>query len=480
MVLTIDIGTTTCKGAVFSPNGRMLESARLFVAMRSDENGAQEADPSNWARCLTMLCRRLCPGKPIRAITISGNGPTVVPVYSSPFLSEDMVVADAGMARLWLDRRAVSEAEQIANIAGFFMDSSFFLPKVLHIYHTDRPSYEKTAWFLSSSEYMNYLLTGEAKAILHAPDAVRWYWSEQLVETLGLDKTKFPPFCMPGDLVGNVSRLASQATGLKEGLPVYAGGPDFLVSILGSGAVKPGRVCDRSGTSEGINLCTHTPIYDDRLMTYLHPVQPYYNVSGIISTSGKAIEWIKEVLGMTALPFPQVYEQMARAKAGAGGLIFLPYLCGERAPIWDPYAKGVFCGLTLSTNSNEMLRSVAEGVCFAIRDVIEVMEELKGNVEQLRATGGPSESWFLNQLKADITGRPVGIPCCSEAELAGSMVIAKTSLGDYSSLEEAAEQLICIAQWYDPATSHASLYTKLFTEYRETYANLKDGWRKQR
>ena len=181
---------------------------------------------------------------------------------------------------------------------------------------------------------------------------------------------------------------------------------------------------------------------------------------------------------MDRLSFDDMYASMGKAPAGSDGLVFLPYLTGERAPLWDPDAKGVFSGLSLSTGRESLLRAVAEGVCLAMRDVITVMEELGGHVDALRITGGPSESRFLNQLKADVTGRPVAVPLIGDAELVGSMVIARTALGDFPSLADAARELVTIGDTYNPDTTLDGLYADLFDRYRATYRNLRETWRK--
>lgn len=477
MILSIDVGTTTCKGALFDDTGSLKEIVKVPLSLLPRTNGAQEADPYQWSKALSTICSRLSHNSEMRAIVVSGNGPTVVPVYEEPKNHHAVLHAESGNARLWLDRRAVNEAQEISGLIGHFVDASFILPQVLHLSRKEQSIYQKSMWFLSSFEYINYLLTGEACTILHADDAKRWYWTESVLNQLGLDSTKFPPFKSPGELVGMVSSIAAETLGLPKGLPVYAAGPDFLVSILGCAVVEPTMVCDRSGTSEGINLCTLSPLADDRLMTYLHPVKPYYNVSGIISTSGKAIGWAKDLLGLESLSFDEMYSIMEEASPGSKGLIFLPYLSGERAPIWDPHARGVFSGLTLSSGRAEILRSVAEGVCLAMYDVIEVMEELGGAVSDLRITGGPSESDFLNQMKADVTGRPVAVPEVGDAELLGSMVIGRTSLGDYPSFAEAAKDLVRMGRCYDPDSSKRVLYGDYLEQYRNTYRNLKENWR---
>ncbi len=477
MVLAIDLGTTTCKAAVFDEKGKLVELSKVPLDIVDDEKGALGADPHQWSRALKLLCSQLVNVSEVRAVVVSGNGPTVVPVFDTPRIEDSLLHAESGQARLWLDRRAVVEAQEISQYLGQFVDASFVLPQVLHMVRNDYSTYKRSLWFLSSFEFINYLLTGEARTILHAADATRWYWTETLLNQFSLNTDKFPSFCSPGEQIGAVTSLAAKALGLPQGVPVIASGPDFFVSILGCAVTKPGLVCDRLGTSEGINLCTDAPLTDNRLMTYLHPVTPYYNVSGIMSTTGKAISWAKDLLGLQDVSFEAMYDLIHKVSPGSDGLIFLPYLQGERAPIWNPYARGVFSGLSLTTEKGHILRAVAEGACFAARSVIAVMEESGGTVNALRVTGGPSESTVLNQLKADITGVPVSVPEVSDAELVGDMVIARTSLGDYSSFAHAAEDLVQMKTCFEPNPRLAALYTERFGQFIYTYEQLKESWR---
>ena len=468
MILTIDIGTTTLKAALFSEEGVLCSTSHAKVGAPSNSG---EIDPMLWSKALGSVCSALDPLSSVKAVVISGNGPTLVPVLGKPESKDGFLVARTGMARTWLDRRPVSEAAEISERLETFVDSGFFLPKALYLYHNERETYERSLWLLSSHEYLDYLLTGVAKAIIHSDDSHQWYWDDDLVTSLGMDKDKFPPFCNPGDLIGPITSLASKTLALPAGIPVYAGAPDFYASILGTGTVELGQVCNRSGTSEGINLCTSKPLGDPRLMTYHHPVKPYYNVSGIISTSGKAIEWAKTLVGSKDASFPELYTRMASAEPGSGGVVFLPYLSGERTPIWDPDARAVFSGLNLATGSNELLRSVAEGTCLAMRDVITVMEELGSEVGQLRITGGPSESSFMNQLKADITGREVLIPSMQDAELMGCLIIALTSCGHFASYKEASHAVVKTNHSFFPNSTLQGMYNDLFATYR----SLKEG-----
>jgi xylulokinase len=479
MILTIDVGTSSCKAALFTDQGTEERTYAVSLSSVSTAEGAQVIDPIQWAQALQQICTQLAPLRSLRAIIISGNGPTVTPVFSSPYRDGSLLYASASCARLWLDRRAYEEAKEIAKHTGTEIDASFVLPQILHMKKADEKVYQKSRWFLSSYEYVSFLLTGEARAVLHAEDGLPWYWTEDLLGKLGLDPEKFPQFCMPGDVVGTVSSLAAQTLHIPEDIPVIAGGPDFLVAILGCAVVSPGMVCDRSGTSEGINLCTNSPLHDPRIMTYRHPVAPYYNVSGIISTTGKAVAWIQKVLNLTHLSFSQVYDLAQTASPGAGGLIFLPYLTGERAPIWDPHARGVFSGLSLATEREELIRAVVEGICYAVRDVIEVMEASGAVIQSLRVTGGPSRSAVLNQIKADITGKPVSVMRQVDAELVGSLVLARHTLGDYPSLADAAHTLATVEKTFEPDPSIADLYTQRFKQYQNTYRQLKGSWRSE-
>ena len=469
MILTIDLGTTTLKAALFSEDGGLCSTSHATIGSQA---AFYETDPILWSKALSTVCEAFGDTlSSVKAVVISGNGPTLVPVLGEPESTGGLLFSKTGMARTWLDRRPVTEGAEISGMLGTFVDSGFFLPKALYLFRHEKKTYDASLWLLSSHEYLDYLLTGVAKAIIHSDDSHQWYWTESLVTKLGLDTGKFPPFCNPGDLIGPVTNLASKTLGLPAGIPVYAGAPDFYVSILGTGTVEVGQVCNRSGTSEGINLCTRKPLGDPRLMTYRHPVAPYYNVSGIISTSGKAIEWAKNLVGSKDTSFTDLYAQMEKAEPGSGGVVFLPYLSGERAPIWDPDARAAFSGLSLETGSNELLRSVAEGTCFAMRDVITVMEELGSEVGQLRITGGPSESSFMNQLKADITRREVLIPAMQDAELMGCLIIALTALGRFASYKEAARSVVQTKHIFKPNPKLQRIYDELFATYR----SLKQG-----
>jgi xylulokinase len=474
LLLVIDIGTSAFKSALYGFDGVCRGRAERGLSMTADGDGRCEADPGQWLRAFAECCARLGPMPETEAVVISGNGPTLVPVTGEPALEDRNLSLPAAAARLWLDRRAVEESKKVSAVLGEYVDPGFYLPKALFVKNHEGPLYEKTRAFLSCPEYLACALTGEARTVIPSEGFERWFWNDGILGVLGLDRTKFPPFVSPGEVIGTLTGAAAERFALRPRIPVIAGGPDFFTSILGTGAVRPGDACDRSGTSEGINVCTEKRIVDSRLMSYGHPAKPYWNLSGIISTTGKAIDRIMAILGMEAGTYGEFFALADQAALGAGGLVFLPYLAGERAPVWDSRARGVFAGLGLATGRAEFARSAAEGICFAVRDVITVMREAGAPVRNLRVSGGPAASAFLNQLKADVSGCEVLVPEEEDAELLGLTALGAAACGKFASAAEASAALVKIKGVFHPDEKKIPLYEGRFAGYRELYRSLKN------
>ena len=273
--------------------------------------------------------------------------------------------------------------------------------------------------------------------------------------------------------MGSVTAAGEALLGIPRGVPVVSGGPDFVVSLLGTATVRTGRACIRSGTSEGVNVVWPTAIADPRLLSLGHVVPGLFNISGYVSTSGKALEWFRRITGQTSLDYGELFHRIESVPPGSRGLLFLPYLTGERAPLWDPHARGAFLGLTLSHGLAEMTRAVAESTGFAIRDVMEVMVEDGLSIQDLRITGAPSRSPVWNQLKADITGHRIQAPTILDSDLAGDACLALFALGDYPSLADASEAMVSMGTTYEPRTQYRLRYDELFAAYRQAYQGLK-------
>ena len=459
MLLTIDIGTSSFKSAVFDYEGKRLSYASFPL---SSDSGA---DCSQWLKAFEDCCQKLGNMAEVAAIVISGNGPSLVPVLEEPRAGKEGLAVPADKARLWLDRSAVKYQDEVTKVMGGFVDACFFLPKILKIKNEETELYEKTKTFLGVPEYLAYALTGAAKTVFPSEGFDRWFWNDSVLEKLGLDADKFPPFIRPGEAFGTISSSVAELFGFAKDIPVITGGPDFFAAIKGSGVMEPSQMCDRTGFSEGINLCTKNLVLDRRLMSYGHPVKPYWNLSGTINTTGKAIEWCKDFLGLSS--YDDFFALARQSKSGSGGLVFVPYLSGERAPVWNPNARALWRGINLSSGKSEFANSVLEGIGFAIRDVIGVMEGNGVRTGQLRVTGQLAGVESLNQIKADITGKEILVPVYKETELLGLAITGSCFMGKYASLAEASSAMVQIEKTYEPNQENAELYSSLFLEYKK-------------
>jgi len=477
MLLTIDIGTSSFKAALWDLEGNRLDFASVPLSISINDNFRHEAEPGQWLCALEQCIRKLKRGavwlRGVKAIVISGHGPSLVPVLSGPVVSWPTVWVRAENARLWLDRRAVKYQDEVSALMGGFVDAGFFLPKILGYRNEEGVMYRFIKYFLGCPEFLAYALTGKARTVFPCEGFDRWFWNDGVLKKLKLDRKKFPSFIRPGEAYGTILPDVADCFCLDKGIPVVAGGPDFFAAILGSGAIEPGQALDRTGSSEGVNLCTKGRVEDPRLMSYGHPVKPYWNLSGIISTTGKAVEWARDIIGIYS--FSDFFSLAGNSAPGSGGVFFLPYLAGERAPVWNPAARALWSGIGLSSGRAELANSVLEGICFAMRDVISVMEEAEGGagVGQLRVTGGLAASPYLNQMKADITGKEVLEPAQKEAELLGLAAIGACYLGKFASFAEASRAMVRIEKTYKPSLENADVYDGLFNEYKKAQALLK-------
>jgi len=468
-LLTIDIGTSSLKSALWDTDGNRLSFAADALSVINLED-KHEAEPSRWLRAFETCHGKLLSGGQIKnlasveVIIISGNGPSLVPVFDEPVFLDNGINVPAEKARLWLDRRAVRYQEEVSRLMGGFVDAGFFLPKILSIKNDENDLYKKTKYFLGCPEYLAYALTGNACSVFPCDGFERWFWDNDVLDKLDLDAGKFPAFIRPGEPFGTILAKAAARYGFSKNIPVVSGGPDFFAAILGSGVTEIGQACDRTGSSEGINLCTQNRILDNRLMSYGHPIKPYWNLSGIINTTGKAIDWACDLLGLGG--FDDFIALAQESKRGSGGLVFLPYLAGERAPVWNPSVTAVWNGINISSGRREFANSILEGIGFAIKDVLSAMEETGVKAKQLRVTGRLAGCSYLNQIKADITGIEVIEGAYKETELLGLAIIGGCFLGKFASLADASSALYRIKRTFKPDLSNADLYNNLFYEYK--------------
>jgi len=416
MILTIDIGTSNFKSALWDFFGTQISFVSIPLSINI-EGEKHEADPSIWLHAFEECREKLFTSsiniKNVEAIVISGNGPSLVPVTGEPEVRNGLFVPSY-KARLWLDRRAEKYQDEVKDVMGGFVDASFFLPKILYLKNEEKEIYEETITFIGCPEYLAYALTGSAKTVFPSEGFDRWFWNDNVLRKLNLDASKFPEFINPEEMFGKLSKYAAELFGFKEDIPVISGGPDFYAAIIGSGVTEPGQALDRTGSSEGINLCTNKLINIDNFMSYRHPVKPYWNLSAKISRSGIAIKNECEKLGVSGFnEFISLAEKNIEEKEKAARL-------------------------TLET------------LCLQIKEIIIKMEYENITVNELRVTGGLSACDLLNQIKANVTGKKIIKLKYKDAELLGCAIIGCCYLGKFSSYSDASKNFVKIEKQFEP------------------------------
>jgi len=452
-LLCVDFGTSSIKAGVVGGDGQLLGWAHesLLDDPRAD---LVRWEPGLWISHLKAAIEKLQAagavgpgdGGDLAAVIVSGNGPTIVPVGATgEALSE---------AFLWIDRR------ELRPIHG----TSFYLPKVEWIRRHRPDLYERTASFLPFPEYLNFLLTGEKVAIVPSEEFVPYVWSEQEIAASRFDRGKFPPFVRIGERIGKVTARGAAASGLPKGLPVVAGGSDFLMALVGTAAVVPGRTCDRAGTSEGINHCSARLVRSDRVRCLPHAIPGLYNAAGILASTGRIFEWFRAISGQREKPYQTMLEEILAVDHNARIPFFFPSLrIGET---WE-FSDAVFSQLEPEHGPAEMGRAVVQSIGFAVRDLIETLEHHSCRIEQLRACGGQARNPLWNQMKADITGKEIATPEIIDAELLGDACAGLVGLGDRSSLAEAAEGLVRIKTIYLPRREEHERFGEAYERYRD-------------
>ncbi|MFW6292790.1 MAG: xylulokinase, partial [Spirochaetota bacterium] len=314
-------------------------------------------------------------------------------------------------------------------------------------------------------EYLAFLLTGVPHSTSPSEHFDPYVWDEPGMRAYEIDADRLPPLARPGDQIGVTGARAVELFGLPAGVPVFAGGPDFLLSLLGTATIAPGRTCDRAGTSEGINHCCSQPTSSADVRCLPHVVPGLWNVAGVLSSTGRIFEWFRRISRQRAVG----YERML-AEIEAAGFeeepLFFPSM--HRGAAWE-FSRGMFVGLRSDHATAEMGRGVVHSIGYAVRASIESLRAAGCDVTELRACGGQAKNPIWNQMKADITGLPLSCPEVLDAELLGNCACALAGLGEFTSASEAAEEVVRFTSRYEPDSERHEQFSGGYSTYLSTY-----------
>ena len=480
-LLGLDIGTSACKAAVFDGEGRVLAETSEAYPVQYPHPGWAEQQPDDWwqavCRALKKLARDVNPSC-IAGVGVDGQ-------------SWSAVAVDAGgnvlcPTPIWTDTRARAECEEMRRCMAeedWFqigmnpLQPGYTLPKILW-YKNHRPEvYENARWILQSNSFIAYRLTGHATQDvsqgygLQCYDVRRGQWNTEAFARLGLRPSLLPPLLGCSQVAGHVTDAAAAQTGLLPGIPVAAGGLDAACATLGVGVIDPGQTQEQGGQAGGMSLCLDQCAGDPRLILGAHVVPGRWLLQGGTTGGGGALKWLRETI-CPELSFEEMSRLAQDVSPGSDGLLFLPYLAGERSPIWNPEAKGVFFGLTYAHSRAHMIRAVMEGTAYALRHNLETARSAGGQVSVMRAMGGSANSLVWTQIKSDVTGKPIEVPSSDRATVLGAAILAGVGVGVYPGFAAAAEKTVRIQRTHAPQAAHQTIYDAGYQRYLELYRRL--------
>jgi xylulokinase len=372
------------------------------------------------------------------------------------------------------DCRAAPEADLLSDyLERPISVRSSYLPRAMWIRHHEPEKYSAVRWFLQAWDYVVYRLTGVAVAT--SPLGRYTPWRKDDVVAAGLDPVRFPRLVRTSEVVAPISARASSETGLPAGLPVIAGGGDFLLGTMGVAGARKGIAQSQGGATGAFTLCWDRPLVGDLIGWCISsPIRPdLLNIGGPLTTGGRALDWLLySVLGLSA-DHATALAGVSRISPGAEGLLFFPYLAGEQLTMCSD-ARALFLGLSLQHGPDHLIRAVLEGVAFAGRSIMEALIQGGGRVEEVVTYGGQARSALWNQIKADVWDRPVRVPAHADAGALGAAAIAAVGVGFYASLAEASESMGQRGRFYQPIPERAAQYDRAYHVYSDIYPRMED------
>ncbi|MDP3061816.1 MAG: xylulokinase [Chloroflexota bacterium] len=486
-VLGIDVGTTAVKALLVGEDGHVLGEADAEQEVSVPRPAWAEQDPELWwasTRKAVGSALSRAPKVTIAAIGLSGQ------MHSSVFLDAQMRVIRPAL--LWCDGRTTPQRREIEKKLGLaglrrtvgnLALEGFTAPKLLWLRDNEPRNYARLRHLLLAKDYIRYRLTGEramdpsdASGTLMF-DVRRRRWSDEFLVALELPREILPDVVGSAEVSGRVTPQVAAELGLPPGVPVVGGGADNAAGAVGSGVVRVGRLLSSIGTSGTLVTPLERASVDRRmrLHTMCHAVPDQWYLMGVILSAGNSLRWLRSVLlpNQTEGGYDLLTAEAEVVRPGADGLMFLPYLTGERTPHNDSSARGVFFGLHLGHARGHLARAVMEGVCFALRDSLELVRALGGSFQEVRAIGGGACSKLWRQMQADVFGAPVVTLGPASGPAYGAAIMAAVGAGWSRSIPEAADRWLRVQNTVAPDPGRVALYDGLYASYRALYPALK-------
>ena len=484
-VLGIDVSTTATKAVLIDESGAVVGVGASAYGFNVPRPLWSEQDPELWwdgavTAIRSVIATTGVPADEVVAIGLTGQ-------------MHGAVLLDAAgdvlrPAILWNDQRTATECDAIRDalgperliaITGNDALTGFTAPKLVWVRDHEPDVWRRIAHVLLPKDYLRLRLTGDyaldkadgAGTLLF--DFAARDWSTEVLDALRIERAWMPPTWEGPEITGVVTAIAAAATGLRAGTPVVAGGGDQSANAVGVGAVTVGTMALSLGTSGVVFATTDRPLYEPhgRVHAFCHAVPGRWHLMSVMLSAGGSLRWFRDAI-VPGVEFGDLVDAAAEVPAGSGGLLFLPYLSGERSPHPDPLARGAFVGLSLTHDLRHLTRAVLEGVAFGLRDGLDLMIEAGTPVpDQIRASGGGTESPLWRQILADVLGAEIATVSTSEGAAYGAGVLAAVGAGWYPSVEAASAALVTATPVASPGPD-TEAYRDAHAIYRELYPAL--------
>ena len=491
-LLGIDVGTGGTRAVLIDREGKVVASRTAdHQPFASPETGWAEQDPHDWWRAACEAVRQVLANSATPAVDVAAVG------FSGQMHGAVLLDAAGNVLRpalIWCDQRSAPEADELTaelgadKIIGWTCNPAlpnFTLTKLLWVRKHEPHLFERFRTMLLPKDYVRFRLTGErgmdmadASGTLLL-DVSNRRWSAEMAKAAGIDPSTLPPLFESPVVCASISKAGAEAMGLLERTPVVAGAGDQAAGAVGLGIVRAGAVHATIGTSGVVFAATDRPALDPkgRLHTFCHAVPGRWHVMGVTQAAGLSLRWFRDNFG--ALPddgrdpYDRLTDEAGDAPPGCDGVLWAPYLMGERTPHLDPQARAALVGLAASHGRGHVVRAILEGVAFSLRDSFSIFAEMNVPVSQIRLGGGGARSWLWRQIQADVYGHPVQVLEAEEGAAYGAALLAGVGAGTWSSVDEACEQAVQVAREVGPHRANIPIMNKQYEAYQRLYPALR-------
>jgi xylulokinase len=485
--LGIDISTTGSKAIVIDEKGEIRTAASSPHTLQSPRPLWSEQDPGQWweATCASIraaLEQAGLAGQEVAAVGLTGQ------MHGLVLLDEAREVLRPAI--LWNDQRTQAQCDEIyarigkekfIQITGNVALTGFTAPKILWVQENEPEVYARIAHVLLPKDFVRYKLTGDmamdkadgAGTVLM--DLKSRYWSPEILSALDIPTNWMPELYEGPEITGTVTSEAADRIGLPAGIPVVAGGGDQAAQAVGVGAIREGIVALTLGTSGVVFATTNSPFIESegRLHAFCHSVPDRWHLMGVMLSAAGSLRWYRDTFAPN-MDYDQLLKPAAEIVPGADGLLFLPYLTGERTPHPDPLARGAFVGLTVRHSMPHLTRAVLEGVAFGLRDSFELMKNAGlASIDQVRISGGGARSLLWQQILADVFDSELVTVNTTEGAAYGAALLAGVGFGRWPGVDAACQDTIRITGEVGPNSQAARQYEDVYSVYRDLYPALK-------